>query len=509
MDRTPPTIVGHWPGSEQTEVPVDSEIFVEFSEKMDRRFTGSAIFVAPRTSLRLKWRGHRLEAHIGRLQPAQTYVVTVGADARDMRGNLLGASYSFAFATGTGLDRRGLKGTVFEEGRPVSAASVWIHDLRHFNGKLGSDLPDYETRTSREGKFEFTHLSPGRFLVIAFRDENRNLKRDSNEARALPPKIYDLSHHEEVQIVDLLMEYSPREVSRLNRVQALDKTKLLLEFNRKVKPENVIVEINDLPIVAKYQTLKDAKRLYVITTDQKGGVRYHFEKLVVDGLTVEWNESWRSSERKDRKPPSVEAVFPSGVCTRSDSITILFDEAMDTTRIPGLHFWKQSDSLDALDGIWKWETSTRLVLIPSEEFDLGIYSLQGQLGQLADRAGLAPTDPLVELNFQVTDFKDLPVVSGIVTARGLSTKGKILVTAQNLTDAKIFRTSPDSTGAYELSQMLPGKYSIMAFIDQNNNFAPDVGAFEPLTLAETVSIRPETVILDVNQNVANIDFELR
>ena len=57
--------------------------------------------------------------------------------------------------------------------------------------------------------------------------------------------------------------------------------------------------------------------------------------------------------------------------------------------------------------------------------------------------------------------------------------------------------------------MLPGKYSIMAFIDQNNNFSPDVGAFEPLTLAETVSIRPETVILDVNQNVANIDFELR
>ena len=92
VDRTPPTIVGHWPGSEQTEVPVDIEIFVEFSEKMDRRFTGSAIFVAPRTSLRLKWRGHRLEAHIGRLQPAQTYVVTVGADARDMRGNLLGAS---------------------------------------------------------------------------------------------------------------------------------------------------------------------------------------------------------------------------------------------------------------------------------------------------------------------------------------------------------------------------------------------------------------------------------
>ena len=49
----------------------------------------------------------------------------------------------------------------------------------------------------------------------------------------------------------------------------------------------------------------------------------------------------------------------------------------------------------------------------------------------------------------------------------------------------------------------------MAFIDLNNNFVPDVGAFEPFTLAETVSIRPETVILDVNQNVDNIDFEIR
>ena len=61
MDKLAPTIVGTVPRGDEIEVGVERSIEVEFSEGMDGRRTGDAVFVSPSIEMRLVWHGRRLE----------------------------------------------------------------------------------------------------------------------------------------------------------------------------------------------------------------------------------------------------------------------------------------------------------------------------------------------------------------------------------------------------------------------------------------------------------------
>ena len=60
-DKTPPSIVAHAPSADATQVPLDAAVEIVFSERMDRRRTEEAVFVAPEARLSWHWRGERLQ----------------------------------------------------------------------------------------------------------------------------------------------------------------------------------------------------------------------------------------------------------------------------------------------------------------------------------------------------------------------------------------------------------------------------------------------------------------
>ena len=61
VDRDPPVVLGHTPGSDATDVPLDGLVVIEFSEGMERRRTREAVFIAPRSEVGFHWRGRNLE----------------------------------------------------------------------------------------------------------------------------------------------------------------------------------------------------------------------------------------------------------------------------------------------------------------------------------------------------------------------------------------------------------------------------------------------------------------
>lgn len=508
VDRTAPEIVSHTPAADETEVTAETPIFLRFSEGMDRRRTEEAVFIAPRAELHFRWSGPTLEVSAGRLLDEQTYVVTVGTDARDRRGNSLPEPYTFAFATGPELNQGRLHGRVYEDGRPAAAARVWAYDVRQFDGRAGSDPPDYETQSSRDGSYEFMRLSAGRFLVIAFRDENRNSRRDDGESLALPAGIHDLSQSENVRAGDLLLSRGEMPSPRLKRVQALDENRLLLAFDREIDALDALVEIDGLEVSAIHSTARDRSRLYVLTGPQEAGENYRFAQLVIGQQPVSWDQPWRASTRKDKKAPSVLSATPSDVGAAGDSLAIEFDEGM-AADTPSGDFWIETDSTASVDGTWTWETPTRLVLIPREPLTPGSYSLRGRLGQLSDRAGHAPADSLVPFDFEVAPDSDLPSISGTVTTESLLDPGKVMVLAKNVPGGRSYMADCDSSGAFSLEKMLPGEYSVMAFADRNGNLAADAGTPHPFTPAEAVSVSSETVVVRRGQKAEGVDLELR
>ncbi len=508
VDRTAPEIVGHTPAADETEVAVESAIVLRFSEGMDRRRTEEAIFIAPRAELGFRWKGRTLEASPGRLLEKQTYVITVGTDTRDRRGNSLPEPYTFAFATGEELNQGRLHGRVYEEARPAAGARVWAYDVRHFEGRAGSDLPDYQTQASQDGSYEFKRLSAGRFLVIAFGDKNRNSRRDAGESLALPARIHDLSQSQNVHAGDLLMVKGQLTAPRLKRVQALDENRLLLAFDREVNPLDSEVEINGLEVQAVYSKAGDRTRLYVLTGPQQAGAKYRFARLVVEKQQVSWDQPWRASTRKDKKAPSVVSVTPSKMGAAGDSLALEFDEGMSTDT-PGDDFWIETDSTTSVDGTWRWETPTRLVLVPHESLKPGSNSLRGRLGHLSDRAGLAPADSLVELDFEVLPASELPSLSGTVSGESLLDLSEVMVVARPVSGEGTYTADSDSNGAFSLEKVLPGEYSVMAFADRNGNRVADAGTPDPFTPAEAVSVSADKVVVRRGQLAAGIDLELR
>ncbi len=508
VDRTAPEIVGHTPAADETEVAVESAIVLRFSEAMDRRRTEEAIFIAPRVELRFRWNGRTLEASPGRLLEKQTYVITVGTDTRDRRGNSLPEPYTFAFATGAELDQRRLHGRVYEEARPAAGARVWAYDVRHFEGRVGSDLPDYQTQASQDGSYEFKRLSPGRFLVIAFGDKNRNSRRDAGESLALPARIHDLSQSQAVHAGDLLMVPGHLTAPRLKRAQPLDENRLLLAFDREVNPLDSVVEIDGIEVQAVYSKAHDRTRLYVLTSPQQAGAKYRFAKIVVEKQQISWDQPWRASTRKDKKAPSVVSATPSEMGAAGDSLVIEFDEGMSPDT-PADDFWIETDSTTSVDGTWRWETPTRLVLVPHESLKPGSYSLRGRLGHLSDSGGLAPSDSLVELHFEVLPASELPSLSGTVSGESHLDLSKVMVIARRVPGEGTYTADSDSNGAFSLKEVLPGEYSVMAFADRNRNRVPDAGTPHPFTPAEAVSISADKVVVRRGQLAAGIDLELR
>ena len=307
---------------------------------------------------------------------------------------------------------------------------------------------------------------------------------------------------------DLLLSRGESPSPRLKRVQALDENRLLLAFDREVDPLDSVIEIDGLEVSAFYSSARDRSRLYVLTGPQQAGASYRFAKLVIEKQPVSWDQPWRASTRKDKKAPSVVSASPSKVGAPGDSLAIEFDEAM-ATDTPAGDFWIETDSTASVDGTWKWESPTRLVLIPREPLRPGHYSLRGRLGQLSDRAGHAPADSLAELDFEVAPDSELPSLSGTVTADSLLDLSEVMVLARGVPAGRTYIADCDSSGAFSLAKVLPGKYSVMAFADLNGNLAADAGTPHPFTPAEAVSISAEMVAVRRGQTAEGVDLEFR
>ncbi len=172
VDKVAPTVVGTQPWGDEIGVGLGRSIEVEFSEGMDGRRTGDAVFVSPGIEMRLLWHGRTLEIRpLEGLQSERTYVITVGTDARDLRGNKLDQSFTFAFATGGQLDRGSIEGRVLESGKAVGSAKVWAYHMGGgFDGDPGVGPPAYETQSGRDGSYSFQRLAPGVYRVMAFDD---------------------------------------------------------------------------------------------------------------------------------------------------------------------------------------------------------------------------------------------------------------------------------------------------------------------------------------------------
>lgn len=489
VDRTAPTVTGHVPAADATAVALTTEITIDFSETMDRQRVAEAVFVAPNAPLDMSWKGRRLRIKVGRsLAMGRTYVVTIGADARDLRGNRLQDSYSFAFATGERLDSGELKGRIVSADDAVQrGAYVWAYDLQSFDGRTALDAPAFVTQTGADGSYRFERLAQGRYRVVGFVDDNRNQAPDPGEVLALPAGDVDVAGEGVTSAGD--QRLAQRDVKpRVVQASVVDRRRILLVFDHPIGAADLQIELGPLAIEETYADPLDARRLHIRTGLQEEGKTYRL-RVHQAGRDLEVPAGpLRGTARRDTKAPTISRHEPAGPVAAAIEVNLLFSEAMDTSLVP--RGWTSADSTSAPGGEWAWHDGTHLIFRPATSFTSGPHHMELDLRDLRDRAGNAMADSTMRIHFDLLDSAGLATITGqciwpdetdgIARIR-LSRKFDSATTAAADTQVD---SQVDLFGHFRFAALVPGKYVVTAWFDRDADGTWEAGQAEPYRAAE-------------------------
>jgi hypothetical protein len=202
VDATPPAVAAVYPAPGALNVPRDARAVFQFTEWIDRNAARGTVLVSPPYAgrVRLEVDGDRLTVlpPAGQmLRPGTTHAVTVLGTLKDLRGNVMGRSFSLRFSTGAVLDSAAVSGmlavgerrgnlvvALYQGGDRTAAPAPGALSPRDTGFRAGilpepwRELPAYLAATDSNGRFHLDGAVAGDYALFAFEDLNGNFAFD-------------------------------------------------------------------------------------------------------------------------------------------------------------------------------------------------------------------------------------------------------------------------------------------------------------------------------------------
>lgn len=150
-----------------------------------------------------------------------TYTINFGAAIKDLHEGNQFKDYVYSFSTGDHIDTLGIAGKVLNasDKKPVDGVyvSLYAADRENVDSLPMTTIPDYITKTDKEGKFSLNGLADKKYLVFALKDANANL-------------YFDLPN-EDVAFLDTLVQASCLKKPAPPVVDSIAKDSLAMQMN--------------------------------------------------------------------------------------------------------------------------------------------------------------------------------------------------------------------------------------------------------------------------------------
>lgn len=533
-DETAPIITSTIPLSNSINTPLNNKITISFSERIERKTIEEAIFITPRPDgeLEYSWKKNNLLITLpDSYSTKTTYVVTVGTEVRDLRGNRLEESYSFAFSTGEIIAEGSLNGFIFRENKPATGITIGLYDYSILDSLLFLDslYPPYLTQSGKYGEFEFNYLPDGKYLVLAYGDKNKNqLLNYPSETFGLTDRIVIIDNNRPVPSLNINM--TSKDTTSLSIISATFSPDNLakVRVSKNISSESVYENLDQIHLIAfdSQDTPIPATSVRESSGGEMAVFNFHFANLadgsyklrIGDGLSMVpdsdsgYIESSEFSVQlmPDSTGPQLDyfshnqkIIFPD-----ESSFEFAFSEPMN-----------QSIDKDSSILIYDSEdTQKDITLHWIDDFRLGLkldkpewanwYFVVLNEKYFSDLSGNNLGDSISVFRFSTYDSDSLGEASGIVEYSFQADSNPVsYITFKNISGKQQFtRKAVDDRFNFRLP---PGKYLLTGYIDSNNNGLYDSGSLVPFGLAESMAFSTDTVRVRARFETAGLVFEFK
>jgi hypothetical protein len=408
-----------------------------------------------------------------------TYTIYFGEAIKDFHEGNLFKDYVYSFSTGDHLDTLTLAGKVLnaDDEKPASDLFVTLYESQRDSlfDLPRRHVPDFITKTDKDGNFIFHGLPDKSFLVFALNDMNSNY-------------YYDLPN-ETVAFLDTVVSTKHDSINTTNQkltlyaFKAADTTQMLLE--KKLIDEGLLHFVfrqpaKDANIVATSK-LDDSFQLIQVWSKDHDTLCWHFTPGVMDSLRVNIqydtvNESTVFNLKyKDTKPSrgrvskalKVANNLRNKLLMPGEDFQLQFSEPVIDLKLPdSVHF----ERVDEYGMVYRVEPfgndSTGYSLNLSDSV---FFSIRGR------------TNDSISIMFKRAKEADLGNIFITVVP---PENTQVVVQLLNSKKAVLEQQVIDTVTRLAFRQLLPEKYQLKAIIDDDKNGRWSSGDFHKRFLPE-------------------------
>jgi uncharacterized protein (DUF2141 family) len=502
-DKTGPRLIAHFPEVDATFVSRRLIASLEFSEPVNRGSIEAALFLSPEPGMRLRyrWSGRTLSLiYLDSLLEDRTYVITIGSQAKDLRGNTAGTSYTIAFSTGEYIDRGSLEGWI-EGAETPQSMSIWAYAAFNDTFANPSEVSaDYQLQADQDGHFLLEYLKSGVYRVFAVQDRNHDrLWNPDREVIGIPP--WDVTVNDSTRpwlsFRPAMQDTAP---ARVRGLRFIDEYAVELRTSRPVprltanftSPDGIQITGLD-----PYRDSKDEETWHVFADSALSPEEWLVNSSGVDQFESSWNDTDTliTRSRADTSRPHILFTIPKDRGATREvpaSLSIEFDEPvfMDSTGDSLFQFFSdQKDSMLArLDRI----SPRKYGVVPDSAFSAGrSYQLVFDGRCFRDRTLNSLSDTTFQIGFRVYTEDSLGEITGHLNS---SSSGRYLLRLFDIKNKQqIDRMIVQGPGDFRFQRLPARKYVIEVIKDEIPDSSYSYGRMWPFQFSEPFMSSPDTI----------------
>lgn len=279
-DKTPPEVVEAVPENNSINF-IGKKIEITFDEYVTLENANQNVLISPPLSQKpdIKLKNKTVVVKFKEdLALNTTYTINFGSAIKDLHEGNLFKDYVYSFSTGDRIDTLSITGKVVDatEKKPIENVyvSLYAADRDNLDSLPMSTIPNYITKTDKQGNFSLNGIADKKYLLFALKDVNSNL-------------YFDLPN-EEIAFFDTLVPANSNNLT-LYMFGETDSTQVLLE--KKLIEEGLLRFVFRHPakdaIIMTPEMLPDSFNLVTMHSSDYDTVLWYFTPHVKDSLWVQ------------------------------------------------------------------------------------------------------------------------------------------------------------------------------------------------------------------------------